>query len=105
MPDQISHPTERSALLDRYVAELIRLATTQYPGASVEILPVPFEDEDAHILVYVPEETGETELDRLSDVLTERSVEMLLDTGLFILIGVYEASQRQPSTAESTTDS
>jgi hypothetical protein len=27
-------------------------------------------------------------------VLTERSVEILLDTGMLILVGVYEASQR-----------
>jgi hypothetical protein len=101
MPDQIPLSTDRTALLDRYVAELIQLAKAQYPEASVEILPVPFEDEDAHILIYPPEGTSETDLDRLGDALTERSVEILLDTGLLILVGVYEASQRCPGTGSS----
>jgi hypothetical protein len=42
-------------------------------------------------------------MDRLSDALTERSMEILLDTGLLILIGVDEASQRGPGTMEPTT--
>jgi hypothetical protein len=105
MPDQIPLSTDRAALLDRYVAELIQLAKAQHPEASVEILPAPFEDEDAHILVYPPEGTGETDMDRLGDTLTERSVEILLDTGLLILIGVYEASQRRPGAGEPTASS
>jgi hypothetical protein len=32
-------------------------------------------------------------MDKPGDVLTEGSVEILLDTGLLILVGVYEASQ------------
>lgn len=100
MPDQIPLSTDRTALVDRYVAELIQLAKAQYPEVSVEVLPAPFEDEDAHILVYVPDETSETDMDRFSDALTGQSVEILLDTGLLILIGVYEASQRRPSTGE-----
>jgi len=105
MPDQIPLSTDRTALLDRYVAELIQLAKTQYPEASAEVLPAPFEDEDAHILVYLPGGTSDTDMDRLGDALTERSVEILLDTGLLILVGVYEASQRRPSPEEPTTTS
>jgi hypothetical protein len=97
MADQIPLSTDRTALLDRYVTELVQLAKAQYPEASVEILPVPFEDEDAHILVYPPEGTSDTDMDRLGDELTERSVEIMLDTGLLILIGVYEAAQRRQS--------
>jgi hypothetical protein len=35
-------------------------------------------------------------MDRLGDALTERSEEILVDTGLLILVEVYEASQRRP---------
>jgi hypothetical protein len=42
-------------------------------------------------------------MDRLGDVLIERSVEILLDTGLLILVGVYEASQRRLGIGEPTT--
>jgi hypothetical protein len=90
--------TDRKSLLDKYIAELILLAKGSCPDAIVEVLFTQYEDEDAHILVYLPDNTSETDLDRLVDVLTERSVEMLLETGLLILAGVYEASQRRPST-------
>ncbi len=88
---------DRVRLRDRYVAELIQLAKSQHPEASVEVVPVPFEDEDAHILVYVPDSTSEADMDKLGEALTERSVEILQDTGLLILVGVYEASSRRPS--------
>jgi hypothetical protein len=42
------------------------------------------------------EDTSETDLDRLVDTLTERSVEILLDIGLLILVGVYEPPQPRP---------
>ena len=41
-------------------------------------------------------------MDTLEDVLIRRSVEILLDTGLLILTGVYEASQRRPRTGTRT---
>jgi putative heme iron utilization protein len=94
MPEQI--PTaERIALIDRYVTELVLLTKEQCPDAVVEVLFTHYEDEDAHILVFVPEETEEIAVDRLQAVLTERSVQMLDGTGVLILAGVYEASQRR----------
>lgn len=100
MPDQIPSPSDRITLVDQYITELIQLAKAQYAEASFEIIPIPFEDEDAHILVYPPEGTSDTDMDRLGDALTERSVEILLDTGLLILVGVYEAAQRRQGTEE-----
>jgi hypothetical protein len=94
MPEHI--PTaERIALIDRYVTELVLLIKEQCPDAVVEVLFTHYEDEDAHILVFVPQETDGTAIDRLQAVLTERSVQILDDTGLLILAGVYEASQRR----------
>src|SRR5262245_2388063 len=95
MPEHPSIVSDQTALLDRYVTELILLAKGSCPDAIVEVLSTRYEDEDAHILVYAPEGTSDTDVDRLGDALTERSVEILLDTGLFILIGVYEAAQRR----------
>jgi hypothetical protein len=86
---------DRTTLVDRYVTELILLAKGSCPDAILEVLSTRYEDEDAHILVYPPEGTSDTDMDRLGDALTERSVEILLDTGLLILIGVYEAAQRR----------
>jgi hypothetical protein len=98
MSEHLPILTDRTSLLDKYITELILLAKGSCPDAVVEVLFTQYEDEDAHILVYLPEDTSETDMDRLGDALTERSVEILLDTGLLILVGVYEASQRRPST-------
>jgi hypothetical protein len=92
--------TERTRLLDEYITEPILLVKGSCPDAIVEVLSTRYEDEDAHILVYPPESTSDTDMDRLGDVLTERSVEILLDTDLLILIGVYEAAQRRQGTEE-----
>ena len=94
MPEHI--PTaQRTVLIDRYITELIWLTKEQCPDAVVEVLFTHYEDEDAHLLVFVPQETDGTAIDRLQAVLTERSVQILDDTGLLILAGVYEASQRR----------
>lgn len=96
MPEQAPAAPDRAALLDKYVTELSVLAKEQCPEAIVEILFTRYEDEDAHILVFLPEETIEKDGDRIAEALTSRSVEILLDTGLLILAGAYEASQRRP---------
>jgi hypothetical protein len=89
MPEQAPQAACRTALLDQYVSELTHPARKQYPEASIEVLPFPFEDEDAHILVYLPEGTSEGDIERLGENLTKRSVEIYLETDLFILAGVY----------------
>jgi hypothetical protein len=86
--------TDRAVLLEKCVRELSLLAKEQYPEADIEVIFTRFEDEDAHIFVFLPEEACEVDIDRLGDALTRRSVEILLETGLLILTGVYEASQR-----------
>ena len=94
---------QRTALLDKYVTELILLAKEQCPEAVVEVLFTRHEDEDAHIFVFLPEDTIEKDIDRLGEALTNRSVGILLDTGLLILTGVYEASQGRPRIGKPTT--
>ena len=94
MPNPIPTGNDRAALLDKYVTEISLLAKELCPEAAVEVLFTRYEDEDAHIFVFLPEGSSETDMDRLGEALTDRSVEILLDTGLLILAGVYEASQR-----------
>jgi hypothetical protein len=94
MPDPTSAATDRSALVDRYIREFSRLAEKHCPKADIDILSTTFEDEDAHLVVYVPQGFGEDEMDRLSATLTKRSTKVLLDTGMLILAGVYEASEK-----------
>jgi hypothetical protein len=100
MPEHPPISPDRTTLLDTYVTELILLAKGNCPDAIVEVLSTRYEDEDAHILVYPPQGTSDTDMDRLGDTLTERSVQILLDTGLLLLVGVYEAAQRRRGTEE-----
>lgn len=93
MPEHAPILADRTALVDRYVTELSLLAKEDSPDAVVEVLFTRYEDEDAHILVYLPEGTSETHMDGLRDVLLKRSVEILEEVGLLILVGVYERSE------------
>ena len=95
MHDQGPTGNDRAALLDTYVTEISLLAKERCPEAVVELLFTRYEDEDAPIVVFLLDGTSETDIDTLGEALINRSVEILLDTGLLILAGVYEASQRR----------
>jgi hypothetical protein len=103
MSEHLPILTDRTHLLDTYITELVLLAKRSCPDAIIDVLSTRYEDEDAHILVYPPEGTTDANMDRLGDTLTDRSVEILLDTGLLILIGVYEAAERRRRTEEPPT--
>lgn len=100
-PKRAIHTT----LLDTYVTGLILLAKAQCPEAVVEVLFTRYEDEDAHIFAFLPDNASEADKDRLGEVLTKRSVEILLDTGLLILAGVYDASHRRGGVGRSAVTS
>jgi hypothetical protein len=55
VPEQVSVAADRTALLDRYVTELILLAKAQRPEAVVEVPFTRYEDEDAHLVAFLPE--------------------------------------------------
>jgi hypothetical protein len=100
MSEHLPMLSDRTRLLDEYITELILLVKGSCPDAIVEVLSTRYEDEDAHILVYPPDGTSDKDMDMLGDTLTERSVKILLETGLLIVIGVYEAAQRRQGTEE-----
>jgi hypothetical protein len=81
--------------LDKYVTELILLAKALCPEAIIDVLFTRYGDEDAHSLVYPSEDTSETDMDKLGEALIERSVQIHIETNLFILVGVHEARQRR----------
>jgi hypothetical protein len=94
MPDPTVATDDRSALVDRCIREFSQLAEKYCPKADIDVLSTTFEDEDAHLVVYVPQGFSEVEMDRLSATLTKRSTKVLLDTGILILAGVYEATEK-----------
>jgi len=94
MSERTPTAPDRTGLVDYYISELSRLAKDHYPQAAIEVLSTLYEDEDAHLVVFLPEGACESEIEKLRETLTQRSTEILLDTGFLILVGVYELSQQ-----------
>ncbi|MBI3798872.1 MAG: hypothetical protein HY268_18145 [Deltaproteobacteria bacterium] len=82
----------RPELLDAKLSELAGLIKDLSTRACVEISFAHYEDEDAHIRVYLPPDTEEEEIRRVELALGTRCNDILLDTGLFILGAVYDRS-------------
>ena len=94
MPDPTSTAADRSSWVEHYISEFSRLAKQHCPKADIEVFATCVEDEDAHIVVYVPNDFGEAEMDGLSEMLTKRSTKVLLETGILILAGVYHCFEK-----------
>src|SRR5215475_967572 len=101
MSEQTPTAPDRLGLVEHYLTELIHLVQAHAPQAAVEVLSTLYEDEDAHLVVWLPDGACDSELDTLCEALTQRSTEILLDTGILILAGVYERSQQRQSSGAS----
>jgi hypothetical protein len=86
--------TDRRTLADQYVTDFSVYIKDLCPGADLEISFVRYEEEDAHIRVFPPDSLSEEERETLDAQIAERSIDILLETGLLILAGVYEPHQR-----------
>jgi len=86
--------SERHEGITQYLTELAHLVHAHAPQATVEVLSRPYEDEDAHFLVWLPTGVSARVQETLRKALTARSTAIFLDTGLLILAGVYATSQR-----------
>lgn len=75
----------RRDLLDAKLSELTGLIKDLSPQSRVEISFEQYEDEDAHLHVYLPAAIEPDEAKRIELTLGERCNEILLDTGLFII--------------------
>ena len=54
------------------------------------MLSTSYEGEDGHVRVFVPFDLAENEVEQLDSKLADKSVDILLTTGLSILVGVFE---------------
>ena len=71
--------------LDSQIAELVAQIKEVSPPSRIEISFEQYEDEDAHICVYLPVTMDAEEVERLELMMGERCNEILLETGLFIV--------------------
>ncbi len=82
----------RRALLDAKLTELALFAKKLCPTARVEASMVQFEDEDAHVDVYLPSGLTEEEEDRIELAIAARAGDVFEATGLFIACAAFESS-------------
>ena len=81
---------ESNRSLDSILTEFSLYVKELCPEASIEITKTIYEDEDANIVVHPPVQWTAEACDALEERLAERSVDILLQTGYHILIGVFE---------------
>jgi pyruvate-formate lyase-activating enzyme len=72
-------------LLDAHLSELAVFIKDLAPESRIEISLARYEDEDAHISIFLPPETEAEEVKRIELALGERCNDILVDTGLFII--------------------
>jgi len=80
--------------LDYILTEFSLFAKELCPEATVEVTKTSYEEEDANILVRPPVAWTAEACDTLEECLSERSVDILLQTGYHILVGVFEAASK-----------
>ncbi len=76
---------KRRDLLEAKLTELTSFIKDLSPESRVEISFEQYEDEDAHVRVYLPPTIEPHEVQRIELTLGERCNDVLVDTGLFII--------------------
>ena len=76
--------------LDAAVTALSLFIRDQCPEARLEISFVRYEDEDAHIWVFLPSSLTEEEREEIANRVAEKSLDILLEEGFLILAGLEE---------------
>jgi hypothetical protein len=77
-------------MLDEKLTELALLAKKLCPEAKVEVNSVRYEDEDGRIKVFPPPSLSDAEEEALEETLSEKCIEILEETGLFILCATFD---------------
>ena len=64
------------------------------PDVRVEHIPVIYGDEDANLKVYPPLTWSEQQCDELEDKIGEHVVDVLVEAGYLILVGIYTPEEQ-----------
>jgi hypothetical protein len=88
--ESLANDKKAREILDQKLTELALLAKKLCPDAKVEVNTKRYEDEDGRLKVFPPSCLSEAEEEELEEVLTERCVEILEETNLFILCAVFD---------------
>ena len=89
--ESLVNDKKKRAILDQKLTELALLAKKLCPDAKVEVSTRRYEDEDGRLKVFPPSCLSEAEEEELEEALTERCLEILEETDLFILCAVFDS--------------
>ena len=90
MEGQAKTEAERN-ILDEKLTELALLAKRLCPEAKIEVNTVRYEDEDGRIKVFPPPSLSEADEEALEETLSEKCIDILEETGLFILCATFDS--------------
>ncbi len=90
--DPTVRTSDRRALLDAKLTELLLLAKELCPAARVEAAAIQYEDEDGRVDVFPPADLSEDEVERLEMAIARRAGRIFETTGLFILCAVFDSA-------------
>ncbi len=85
------HASFNQELIHRKLTELALLALKLCPEARVKVTTRRYENEDGRLKVFPPPGMAEAEEEKPEEALTERCVNILEQTELFILCAVFDA--------------
>jgi len=86
--------SERRALLDAKLTELVLFARELCPAAAVEASALPYEDEDGSVEIFPPSGLSDAEEDAIEMAVAERAAQIFEETGLYILCAILGPSPR-----------
>jgi len=92
MARTIQESTEYRHRLDTTVTALSLFIREICPEAELDIAFARYEDEDAHIRVSLPPTLTPEEREELANRIAEKSIDVLLEEGLLIVVGVEDPS-------------
>ncbi|MDI6794726.1 MAG: hypothetical protein QME81_17975 [bacterium] len=88
----INESTDSALDIDRQVTNFSIFIKELCPEANVVIEPHLYETEDANIFVYPPPDWSDEECYALEDKLSQKSIDILLETGYQVLMAVFGPS-------------
>jgi len=86
--------SERRALLDAKLTELVLLTKELCPSATVEASDLAYEDEDGHVDIFTPAHLSDAEEDSIEMAVAERAAQIFEETGLYILCAIIGPAPR-----------
>ena len=86
--------SDRRALLDAKLTELVLLTKELCPSATGEASALPYEDKDGRVEIFPSSHPSDAEEDSVEMAVAERAAQIFEETGLYILCAILGPAPR-----------